>query len=172
MVEIEVLKSVLFVQRTEIFNRLLLHHWFPDGEVLVRNRKGTRASPWSFVWGRREATLQFDGELQHMEEMLWPQAAAGSSPPTFSIMLFVEKVTCLLTQGWKMQLLLTEGWTMQLLLTQGWRMQPEPHIDGYEIATLLPPLTFNGYFNGCAQGVINRRHQEARLVATHASCNA
>jgi hypothetical protein len=47
-------------------------------------------------------------------------------------MLFVEKGTCLLEEGWK--------------------MQPEPHTDGYEIATLLPPLTLSKYFNGCPQG--------------------
>ena len=50
-------------------------------------------------------------------------------------MLFVEKGTCLLT-----------------LLTEGWKMQPEPDTDGYEIATLLPPLTLSWYFNGRRQG--------------------
>jgi len=50
-------------------------------------------------------------------------------------MLFVEKGTCLLT-----------------LLTEVWKMQPEPDTDGYEIATLLPPLTLSWYFNGRRQG--------------------
>uniref|UniRef100_A0A0A9GBY6 Uncharacterized protein n=1 Tax=Arundo donax TaxID=35708 RepID=A0A0A9GBY6_ARUDO len=47
---------------------------------------------------------------------------------TFSIMLFAEKGTWLLTE---------------------WKMQNEPRIDGHKISTLLQPLSFNRYFYGC-----------------------